>query len=371
MAAQCMLWQTSPAATELEIKPIDWLRQAFDLSGEFSGVIQDTASSATLVAVLTMRERALNWQGNKKGLSSNRPVRIYVSGQAHTSIDRAIWVSGIGEENLVRIAVSGDNRAMDIAALERAIAADKDAGFLPAGIIGCTGSTGVGASDDIAELARVSKAHDLYFHVDAAWAGSAMICPEFRHYWTGIDGADSIVINPHKWLGAQLDCTAHFIKQPEHTVKTLAIEPEYLKTHGKDNLVNFSEWSVPLGRRFRALKLWFLLRAHGLENLRTMIRNHVAWSQELCEQLRSAPDFEIVTEPMLSLFTFRHIPGAGADIDQHNIDLVNRINDDGRIYLTQTRIDGKIAIRFQVGQFETSRENVQLAFEVVRDLVSE
>ena len=368
MAAQCMLWQTSPAATELEIMTMDWLRQAFGLCDDFSGVIQDTASSATLVAVLTMRERALAWQGNKTGLAAHKPVRVYVSGQAHTSIDRAIWVSGIGEENLVRIALVGKNRAMDAVALEKAIEADKKAGFIPAGIIGCVGSTGVGASDDIEALARVSKKHDLYLHVDAAWAGSAMICPEFRHFWKGIDGADSIVVNPHKWLGPQVECTAHFIREPEHTVKTLAIEPEYLKTHGKDNLVNFSEWSVPLGRRFRALKLWFVLRAYGLESLRQMIRNHVKWSQELCRQLRDEPGFEIVTDPMLSLFTFRHVPEGESDIDQHNIDLVNRINDDGRIYLTQTRIDGKIAIRFQVGQFETRRKNIQQAFEVITEL---
>jgi len=368
MAAQCMLWQTSPAATELETRIIGWLRQAFGLDDGFSGVLQDSASSATLVAVLTMRERALNWQGNKKGLAGNRTVRIYASGQTHTSVDRAIWVSGIGESNLVRIPVRGKTRSMDAAALEQAIEADKQAGFLPAGIIGCVGGTGVGASDNICELAEISKSHGLYLHVDAAWAGSAMICPEFRHYWAGVDGADSIVVNAHKWLGAQFECAAHFIREPEHTVKTLAIEPEYLKTHGKDNIINYSEWSVPLGRRFRALKLWFLLRAHGLEDLRAMIRNHVAWAGELCSRLGREPDFEIVTEPMLSLFSFRHIPQGAADLDEHNIDLVNRINDDGRLYLTQTRVDGNIVIRFQVGQFETAQANVRAAFSVITEL---
>ncbi|MCP5037974.1 MAG: aspartate aminotransferase family protein [Rhodobacteraceae bacterium] len=365
MAAQCMLWQTSPAATELEIATIDWLRQAFGLADGFSGSIQDSASSATLVAVLTMRERALEWRGNQKGLAGGPRVRIYASGQNHTSIDRAIWVSGIGQENLVHIPVKGDSRGMDVMALEQAIKDDIRAGYLPAGIIGCVGSTGVGASDDIVAISAISKEYNLYLHVDAAWAGSAMICPEFRHYWEGVDQADSVVVNPHKWLGAQFDCTAHFIRQPEETVKTLAIEPEYLKTHGKDNLINFSEWSVPLGRRFRALKLWFLLRAHGLEGLRAMIRNHVKWSGELCERIRQAADFEIITEPMLSLFTFRHAPAGIDDLDQHNLDLVGRINEDGRIYVTQTRIDNKTVIRFQVGQFETMRENVMGAFEVI------
>ncbi|RUU69021.1 aspartate aminotransferase family protein, partial [Mesorhizobium sp. M2C.T.Ca.TU.009.01.2.1] len=276
MAAQCMLWQTSPAATELETRIVDWMRQALGLPEGFSGVIQDSASSATLAAVLTMRERALDWQGNKKGLAGQSKLRVYASDQVHTSIDRAIWVSGIGEDNLVRIPVSGRFRAMDMAALEAAIVADREAGLLPAGIIACVGGTSTGGTDDIAAVAAVAKRHRLYLHVDAAWAGSAMICPEYRHFWAGVEGADSIVFNPHKWLGAQFDCSIQFVRQPEDLVRTLAIKPDYLKTRGHDGIINYSEWSVPLGRRFRALKLWFLLRAHGLEGLRTMIRNHVA-----------------------------------------------------------------------------------------------
>ncbi|TIX58851.1 MAG: aspartate aminotransferase family protein, partial [Mesorhizobium sp.] len=173
---------------------------------------------------------------------------------------------------------------------------------------------------------------------------------------------------PHKWLGAQFDCSMQFIRRPEDLVRTLAIKPDYLKTHGRDGIINYSEWSVPLGRRFRALKLWFLLRAHGLENLRTMIRNHVAWSEGLAARLAREPDFEIVTEPMLSLFSFRHLAAAGIDSDEHNLRLVNAINDDGRIYLTQTRVDGQIAIRFQVGQFETTAADVDTAFEVITEV---
>lgn len=195
-----------------------------------------------------------------------------------------------------------------------------------------------------------------------------MICPEYRHFWAGAEHADSIVFNPHKWLGAQFDCSMQFIRRPEDLVRTLAIKPDYLKTHGRDGIINYSEWSVPLGRRFRALKLWFLLRAHGLENLRTMIRNHVAWSEGLAARLARQPDFEIVTEPMLSLFSFRHLAAAGIDSDEHNLRLVNAINDDGRIYLTQTRVDGQIAIRFQVGQFETTAADVDTAFEVITEV---
>ncbi|RWE12597.1 MAG: aspartate aminotransferase family protein, partial [Mesorhizobium sp.] len=223
MAAQCMLWQTSPAATELETRIVDWMRQALGLPEGLSGVIQDSASSATLAAVLTMRERALDWQGNKKGLAGQGKLRVYSSDQVHTSIDRAIWVSGIGEENLVRIPVSGRFRAMDPAALEAAIVADRAAGLLPAGIIACVGGTSIGGTDDIAAVAAVAERHGLYLHVDAAWAGSAMICPEYRHFWAGVEGADSIVFNPHKWLGAQFDCSIQFIRQPEDLVRTLAI----------------------------------------------------------------------------------------------------------------------------------------------------
>ncbi len=366
LAAQCMLWQTSPAATELETKVLDWLRQALGLPEGFAGVIQDSASSATLAAILVMRERALAFRGNRQGLAANPAVRVYASDQVHTSIDRAIWVSGIGEANLVRIAAKGPMRAMDTDALEAAILADRQAGLVPAGIVACVGGTSVGATDDIAAVCAVARRHGLYVHVDAAWAGSAMICPEFRDLWAGVEQADSIVFNPHKWLGAQFDCSAHFIRDPDSLVKTLAIQPEYLKTHGRDGVINYSEWSVPLGRRFRALKIWFLLRAHGLKGLRTMIRNHVAWSRALAERLSKEPDFEIVTAPMLSLFTFRHL--GGDDADRHNLDLVNAINDDGRIYLTQTRIDGRIAIRFQAGQFDMTQADGEAAFEVICEI---
>jgi aromatic-L-amino-acid decarboxylase len=364
IAPQCMLWQTSPAATEMETRMLEWLRQALGLPGNFAGVIQDSASSATLAAVLTMRERALDWSGNANGLSGQPRLRVYTSAEVHTSVDRAIWVSGIGQDNLVRIPTRGPLRGIDPAALDTAIRADIEQGFLPCGVVACTGGTGTGACDDLAAVIKVAKAHGLYTHVDAAWAGSAMICPEFRTLWEGVDGADSIVFNPHKWLGAQFDCSAHFIADPESLVKTLAIHPEYLKTHGADGIINYSEWSVPLGRRFRALKLWFLIRSYGLEGLRERIRNHVAWSQDLAKRLSKEPGFEIVTEPVLSLFTFRLAGKSDSDM----IDYVNRINADGRIYITQTRVNGRIAIRFQVGQFDATRDDVDAAFDVLREM---
>jgi aromatic-L-amino-acid decarboxylase len=370
IAPQCMLWQTSPAATEMETRMMDWLRQALDLPEPFQGVIQDSASSATLAAVLTMREKALNWQGNAQGLFGQRPLRVYCSSEVHTSIDRAIWVAGIGQQNLVRIPIKGGWRGMDPDALEAAIKADIAAGMQPTGVILCVGGTGTGATDPVNKVMDVAEKYGLYTHVDAAWAGSAMICPEYRHYWPGIERADSIVFNPHKWLGAQFDCSAHFLKNPDDLVQTLAISPEYLKTHGKDGIINYSEWSVPLGRRFRALKIWFLIRTYGLEGLRTRLRNHVNWSNQLHDKLAATPDFEIVTPPMWSLWTFRYAPRGAEDLDALNLALVNAINDDGRIYLTQTRVDGDLVIRFQAGQFETTESDVMMAHDVITEIAA-
>ena len=363
MAAQCMLWQTSPAATELEGVMVDWLRQALGLSETFTGVIQDSASSATLSAVLTMRERATGYTGNRMGLAGKGRLRIYCSDQVHSSIDRACWVAGIGQENLVKIPGSGPLHGMDAQALEATIKADIAAGHTPAGIIAITGGTGVGGCDDLGAILNVAKAYDLYTHLDAAWAGSAMICSEFREaFWQDVDGFDSIVFNPHKWLGAQFDCSIQFLRDATPQLNTLKIEPEYLKTTGAA-VTNYSEWTIPLGRRFRALKLWFLIRSYGLEGLQTRIRNHVLWAHELCEAIRALPGFEISTEPVLSLFSFR-CPGD----DEAQQRLVDAINDDGRIYLTQGLFQGRKIIRVQVGQFDTTRDDVMSVLTVVQDV---
>jgi len=363
MAAQCMLWQTSPAATELEEVMVDWLRQALGLPDEFSGVIQDSASSATLSAVLTMRERAINWTGNREGLSGKGNLRIYCSDQVHSSIDRACWVAGIGQDNLVKIGTSGHGYHIHIGQLRSQIADDRAAGHIPAGIIAITGGTGIGAWDRLSEVTVIAQQENLYTHLDAAWAGSAMICPEYREqFWQGAEHFDSIVFNPHKWLGAQFDCSVQFLRDPQLQLNTLKIEPEYLKTSG-EAVTNFSEWTIPLGRRFRALKLWFLLRSYGLENLRMRIRNHVQWADELCEEIRKIDGFEVVTEPILSLFTFRC---PGDDTVQQK--LVDAINDDGRIYITQGAHQGQKVIRFQVGQFDTTREDVLVSLGVIREI---
>ena len=364
MACQGMLWQTSPAATEIEQVMVDWLRQALGLPEGFTGTIHDSATTATLSAVLTMREKALAFEGNIKGLSGQPVLRVYASAQTHSSVDKAIRVAGIGQDNLVKIPTDA-SFSMRPEALAAAISADRAAGMLPAGVVLCAGGTSIGAFDRIADCIAVARAEGLPVHVDAAWAGSAMICPEFRALWAGIEGADSIVFNPHKWLGVQFDCAIQFLRDPTPQVKTLGLRPTYLETAGREEIVNFNEWTVPLGRRFRALKLWFTLRAYGLEGLRARIRNHVLWACESAEALALISGVKIVTQPILSLYTF------ALEDDAATESLLNRINDDGRIYLTQTRHDGAYVIRVQVGQFDCTREDVMMIAQVVTELVAQ
>ncbi len=366
ISAQCMLWQTSPAATELETVMVDWLRQALGLPNGLKGVIQDTATTATLSAVLTMRERALQWRGLTEGLSGGPLVRIYASTQTHSSIDKAVRLAGIGQQNLIKIPTDR-NWAMRPEALQQAITADRAAGLLPAGVIGCIGGTSIGASDNLRQILSIAHDEDLYSHVDAAWAGSAMICPEFRSIWDGIELADSIVVNPHKWMGANFDCSVQFLQDPSLQVRTLSIQPDYLKTIEQDQITNYSEWTIPLGRRFRALKLWFLMRAYGLDGLRSRIRNHVNWTKQASAAIAQLPDFEIITPPNFALFTFRFAP-AGGDPDACTQLLLEKINADGRIYLTQTRHEGMFVIRMTIGQFDTTREDVDVAVQVIDEI---
>jgi aromatic-L-amino-acid decarboxylase len=363
MAAQAMLWQTSPAATEIETVMIGWLRDALGLPGHFAGTIHDSATTATLSAILTMREAALGWDGLQRGLSGAPRLRLYASAETHSSVDKAVRIAGIGQENLVKVPTDL-TLAMKPGALKGAIGADRRAGFRPAGVVLCAGGTSVGAFDRIGDCIAVAKAEGLPVHVDAAWAGSAMICPEFRDHWAGVEGADSIVFNPHKWLGAQFDCAVQFLADPGPQVRTLGLRPAYLETAGREEITNFNEWTVPLGRRFRALKLWFLIRAYGLEGLRVRIRDHVAWAREARDALAALPGVEIVTEPALSLFSFALREG-----DAATETLLQRINDDGRVYLTQTRHAGRSVIRVQVGQFDCTRDDVRRVAEVVADLL--
>jgi len=366
MGAQAMLWQTSPAATEMEQVMVDWLRQALGLREGFTGTIHDTATTATLCAVLTMRERALNFKGLTEGTCGAPRLRIYASTQTHSSVDKSVRLSGIGQDNLIKIEVD-QNLSMDATLLRCQIEADLAQGYIPAGVILCIGGTSIGASDNIAEIIAVAKEFNLYTHVDAAWAGSAMICPEFRQYWQGVDDADSIVFNAHKWLGAQFDCSVQFLADPTPQVNTLGLRPAYLQTLDAEEVTNFNEWTVPLGRRFRALKLWFVMRAEGLDGLQNMIRNHVDWAQKLSYKFAQDSDYKVLTNCPFGLFTFQYCPN-GQDANEATKNLLNAINEDGRTYLTQTLVDEQFVIRVSVGPIACKEVDVMSVYKICKEL---
>ena len=366
MGAQAMLWQTSPAATEMEQVMVDWLRQALGLREGFTGTIHDTATTTTLCAILTMRERTLNFKGLTEGMSGAPRLRIYASSQTHSSVDKGVRLSGIGQQNLIKIAVD-QNMSMDVSVLRRQIEDDLAKGYVPAGVVLCVGGTSTGASDNIAEIIALAKEFDLYTHVDAAWAGSAMICPEFRQYWQGVDGADSIVFNPHKWLGAQFDCSVQFLADPTPQVNTLGLRPAYLQTLDAEEVTNFNEWTIPLGRRFRALKIWFVMRAEGLDGLQGMIRNHVAWAKKLARKYDQDPEYKIVTDCPFGLFTFQYCP-AGQNANVATKNLLNAVNEDGRTYLTQTLVDEQFVIRVSVGPISCVEKDVMSVYTICKEL---
>ncbi len=367
IAAQCMLWQTSPAATEMETRVLDWVRQAIGLPEGFAGVIQDSASTATLAALVAARERALEGNGNRDGLAQHRPVTVYATAEAHSSVEKACRIAGIGSGGLRRVAVDGMGRMIptDLAAQ---VATDGAAGLHPAAVVATLGSTGIGAVDPLPEIAQVCRAEDLYLHVDAAWAGSALLLDEWRWMIDGIEAADSFVFNPHKWLGVQFDCAAHFVKDPGVLTAALGIQPSYLTSSETGAVIDYRDWSIPLGRRFRALKLWFTLRTYGLEALRAMLRNHITWTKELAEWIAAEPGFELVTSPSLALLTFRHVPADVADLDAHNRALLERVNDDGFLYLTPHSHQGRAVVRWSVGARTTERKHVLESWDRVRVL---
>ncbi|HEY9843476.1 MAG TPA: pyridoxal-dependent decarboxylase, partial [Candidatus Obscuribacterales bacterium] len=284
LGAQCMSWLTSPAATELEQRVMEWLRDLISLPPEFAGVIQDTASTATLCALLSARERASGWGINETGFQGQR-YRIYASSEAHSSVEKAVRIAGLGSQNLVKVAVD-ENFAMIPAGLAAAIAADRAAGYEPLCVVAAWGTTGSTALDPLAEIAAICQRESLWLHVDAAYAGSALILPEIRKLAQGLELADSLVFNPHKWLLTHFDCSAYFVRDPAALERTFGLTPEYLKTDLDRQVHNYRDWGIQLGRRFRALKLWFVLRSYGVSGLQQFIRQQIAWVQELADEIQ-------------------------------------------------------------------------------------
>ena len=370
LAAQCMLWQTSPAGTEMEVLTLDWLRQMTGIGEGWHGVIETGAGMATLSAILTAREKALDWKGKEKGLAGQKPLRVYVSPHAHSSVEKAVFLSGIGRENLVKVAADADG-AMVPAALRDAIAADRAAGYVPCALVAVVGGTSVGYSDRLDEILPVAHEEGLFTHVDAAWAGSALICPEFRGIAKGIEMADSMVINPHKWLMTNFDCSAHFVKSIDDLQRTMSINPAYLMTQDAEGIQDFSQVTMELGRRFRALKLWFVIRAYGVDGLQRIIRNHVAWAEQLAGRLAEAPGIELTSPVKLGLFSFRLRPegvGDGPALDKVNARFLDAVNADGTIYLTQTMHGGRYVIRVSIGTTATEAKDIDIAYDTIMRL---
>jgi aromatic-L-amino-acid decarboxylase len=370
LGAQCMLWQTSPAATEMETLMLDWLRQMTGLPEGLHGVIQDSASGAILCALLTARERATGWAANTDGMPGMAPLVAYTSEQAHSATEKGAKIAGYGKAN-VRLIATDEKFAMRPDALRAAIEADKAAGRVPACVVASMGTTGVGAVDPLRPIGEICREHGVFFHVDAAWGGSALILPEERWMAEGVALADSLVFNPHKWLMTNFDCSTHYVRDPDALIRTLSILPEFLKSREQGAIIDYRDWSVPLGRRFRALKLWFVIRSYGVEGLRAILRRHIGLAKEAEAWVAEAPDFEIVAPRSLSLFNFRYRPAGVADaaaLDALNEALLHRLNDEGSTYFTQNRVRGVYAIRWAIGQTNTERRHVAAAWETIKKL---
>lgn len=370
MGAQCMIWQTSPAAEELEERVMEWLREMLGLPAGLTGVIQDTASTATLAALLTAREQATGWNVNKEGLYAATPLRVYASGQAHSSILKDVRIAGFGEDNLVFIPTD-ENFAMIPGALEKAIQDDLAKGFKPACVVAALGTTSSTAIDPLRPIGEICRRHRVFLHVDAAYAGAALLLPEMRWMSDGMELADSFVFNPHKWMFVNFDCTAYYVRDKAALLRTFSILPEYLKTP-EDHLVNnYRDWGIPLGRRFRALKLWFVVRSYGVEGLQALIREHVRVGQWLAQAVDEAPDFERMAPAPLNLVCFRYRPAGDHTeeaLDRMNEDILRRLNASGRILLTQTKLNGRYVIRMVAGNTEASLEEVQKGWELVKQV---
>lgn len=369
LGAQCMIWLTSPSAEELEERMMEWLRDAIGLPREFTGVIQDSSSSATLVALLSAREWKSNYAVNQSGFTGRERFRVYTSTQAHSSVDKDVRIAGFGIDNLVKIDTDKDF-ALRADALEAAIVADKTNGFTPLCVVSTIGTTSSTAIDPIADISKICRKHGLWHHIDASYAGSALLCPELRWMSQGAEQCDSFVFNPHKWLFTHFDCSAYFVRDKQALVNTFSIMPEYLKT-AEDKLVNnYRDWGVPLGRRFRALKLWFVLRTYGLEGLQQRLRDHIAYGQWVKQQVETTPGFELMAPAPLNLVCFRVHPigpDDDAKLDELNLRLIQRLNASGKILLTQTKLDNKVVLRFVAGQAHATLDTVKRGWLLIRE----
>ncbi|MBU4254165.1 MAG: aminotransferase class I/II-fold pyridoxal phosphate-dependent enzyme [Acidobacteria bacterium] len=363
MGAQCMIWQTSPAAEELEVVTLDWLRGMLGLPEDMTGVIQDSASSATLAALLTAREKATGYTANTSGIQT--PLVVYLSEEAHSSVEKGVKIAGYGNRNLRRIPTD-DSFAMIPEELERAVEKDRQSGFSPCCVVATVGTTSSSAIDPLKEIAEICRRRQIWLHVDAAYAGTAAILPEKRWILDGVEGADSFVFNPHKWMLTNFDCSAYFVREPSALIRTFEIHPEYLKTGVDAQVKNFRDWGIPLGRRFRALKLWFVLRSYGIEGIQQMVRRHIEWAGLFSGHIKDSPHFELMAPVPLSLVCFRLNDGRPEEeLDELNQTLLERLNASGKLLLTQTRLRGRYVLRLSIGARLTETRHVEEAWKLI------
>jgi aromatic-L-amino-acid decarboxylase len=363
LGVQGMLWATSPACTELETHVLDWVADMLGLPSKFKsdatggGVIQDSASSATLCALLAARERATDFMTREHGL--RKKLVAYASTQTHSSVEKAMMIAGLGRENLRLIAVD-DRFALRPEALAEQIHRDREVGLVPFFVCGTVGTTSAGAIDPLPEIGRIARGEGLWFHVDAAMAGTAAICPEFRYIHAGLELADSYCFNPHKWMFTNFDCDCFYVADRAALIRTLSILPEYLRNQATESgaVIDYRDWQIPLGRRFRALKLWFVIRHYGIEGLRHHIRRHVELAQEFAKWVDASERFELAVAPPLNLVCFRHVAG-----DAFNQQLLDHLNRTGDLYLTHTKLNDQFVLRFSVGQTHTQARHVRQAWE--------
>lgn len=353
-------WQGSPALSELEEVVTSWLRQMVGLSTAWSGVIQDTASTSTLIALLCARERTSDYSLARGGLQGEvKPLTVYISDHSNSSVEKAALLAGFGRANVRAVPVD-DRYAISPEALAEMIEADIAHGCTPCAIVATVGTTGLTAFDPLEEVATVASKYHLWLHVDAAMAGSAMILPECRWMWQGVERADSLVINAHKWLGVAFDCSLYYVRDPEHLVRVMSTNPSYLQTEVDNGVNNLRDWGIPLGRRFRALKLWCLLREQGVAGLQARLRRDLANARWLAEQIEAAPNWQVLVPVQLQTICVRHEPTglSGEELDRHTLAWVGRVNHSGEAYLTAARLDDRWFVRISVGSVLTERSHL-------------
>lgn len=361
-------WQSSPALTELEEVVTDWVRQMVGLSATWSGVIQDAASTSTLVALLCARERASNFSLARAGLQGEaHPLIVYVSAHSHSSVEKAALLAGFGRAN-IRTIPTDETYAMRPEALAEAIRADRQAGHTPCAVVGTTGTTTSTALDPLERIGEIARQNDLWLHVDAAMAGSAMILPECRWMWKGIELADSLVLNPHKWLGAAFDCSLYFVRDSQHLIRVMSTSPSYLQSAVDSRVKNLRDWGIPLGRRFRALKLWCLIREQGVEGLQARLRRDLANAQWFAAEVQAALGWRVLAPVTLQTVCVRHEPTGvtGDALDRHTQDWCERVNRSGGAYLTAAMLDGNWMVRVSIGGIATERKHIAALWELMR-----